>query len=90
MPHPSPFSYRKRPVLQNEEVVGYFMVAFNDDPDHEYPFALYKDGTILPELDLMEALPKDRTMFARYLGDPTFHHLRYSQQVAISPDELEE
>jgi hypothetical protein len=76
MSHPTPFDYPvKNPEL--DEIVGWFMIGFNADPDHEYSFAVRKDNTILPELDLIGEEKKMTTMFFDYLKAPDFHHVRY-------------
>lgn len=73
--HPSPITHKPRDP-EAEKIVGYFLVAFNDNPDHEYPFDVRKDGSIWPQLD---PDPINRTMFSRYLADPNLHHVRFSQ-----------
>lgn len=76
--HPSPLKYK--PMDHDDhEIIGWFMVGFKDDPDHEYPFVVKRDGTILPELDLVDLEPSNQTMFYRYLADTTLHHVRFIQ-----------
>lgn len=88
MTHPSPFAYQKRAILSNPDAVGWFLVAFNPDPNHEYPFILHRDGTILPEIDLIEVTPNDRETFARYLADPELHHVGFVQQKPMVPESI--
>ena len=74
--HPNPLARSPRdPEL--EAIVGWFMVAFEPDRDHEYPFVVKRDGSIMPELDELDASCKD--MFRRYLADPKLSSVRFIQ-----------
>ncbi len=88
-PHPSPFAYRKRPVLVEPGVVGWFLVSFKPDPDHEYTFNAYEDGSILPDIDRTDREERCRTLFAEYLADPDFHAVRFVRQTPSSPEETD-
>jgi hypothetical protein len=77
--HPHPLKNRPRdPEL--EEIVGWFMVGFNDNPDHEYSFQVSKDGTIAPQLDLVDSEPTCRLTFFRYIAERELHHVRFVQR----------
>lgn len=56
-------------------IIGWFMVAFQADVDHEYPFMLLEDGRILPEI--ANEWDDMAGVFVKYINDPTFHHARF-------------
>lgn len=74
--HPNPIINQPRD-FESEEIVGWFMIAFKDDPDHEYPFVVKKDGSILPEINNLNESSK--LLFAKYLSDREFHHVNFIQ-----------
>jgi hypothetical protein len=61
------------------DIVGFFMIGFNDDPNHEYPFEVKQDGTILPMTNYQDGNPAYPQSFYKYLADPTLHHVRFIQ-----------
>lgn len=77
--HPNPLQHPPRDV-EGEDIVGWFMIGFRStDPNHEYPFEVKKDGSILPMIDLVDGSPKLPHLFWDYLADPDIHHVRFNQ-----------
>lgn len=80
MPRPLPLTYPIRD-FGNEDVIGYFLVAFNPDYNHEYPFIAYKNGKVFPELNFA-GTPRsadEEFIFSKFLADPMLHHVRFIQ-----------
>jgi hypothetical protein len=75
MSHPHPLASPKRDI-EGEDIIGWFLIGFNIDPDHEYSFDVYKDGKIYPQIPTLELEEKEK-LFYKYLGDPDFHHVRF-------------
>ena len=73
--HPLP---KKPRDLESEQIVGWFMVAFEDAPDHEYSFAVNANGDILAEgLDL--DFRENKIVFPKMLAEQNLRSVRYIQ-----------
>jgi len=59
------------------KVIGCFMISFKDDPNHEYPFLLHDDHSIVPDVENHFKL--DKSVFFNYLADPDFYNVRFIQ-----------
>ena len=80
--HPNPLLCK--PIApEDREIIGWFLIGFREDPDHEYSFVVKRDGTILPELDLVDLEPTNEAMFYQYLSDPNIHHVRFVQSLFL-------
>ena len=76
--HPSPFSYSLREDLEvDENIVGWFLVSFTNDVNHEYPFEVHKSGDILPVSFVTNETVGDQQIFIKYLTDPTLHSVTF-------------
>ena len=72
--------------LEFANVVGWFMVGFQADPNHEYSFTVQRDGAILPETAIQENNPNCHTLFQELLADPNLHHVRFIQKTERDAD----
>jgi hypothetical protein len=75
--HPSPFSYQDRNEV-DENIIGWFMVSYNNDPNHEFSYTVYKDGKILRDYDFFMD-DRDPLMFFLTLSDKNIHTIRFVQ-----------
>ncbi len=77
-PHPLPIKVRN---VENDDTVGWFMVAFNDAPDHEYSFAVHANGDIVAEGLQDEYERREmKLIFPRMLTDANLRSVRFIQR----------
>lgn len=79
MNHPNPLASPVRNV-EMENQIGWFDLAFKEDPDHWYTFAVYNNGLIVPTIARADDLePLNLLTFFHYLADKNLCMVKFTQ-----------